>query len=237
MSVPKRPSVALRLPQLQNLIKRDPISYKDEFQQQLRHFYSEMEIFKLRPTNNNDRFTELITFISHVLPSYYNNKDIDISIRNEVKEIPISLMKLLENNGNILHPDVRAKLLQGCIHLRNKNLIEPLNLLKLSFHLISIQDKTMRQSLTDYIFNDIKSINLNKHNEKLNKKVQGILYNLVTDDAGIIAKSAVGILVELYRRRIWIDSRTVNVIAKACNSTNIQIACKSMNFFLTSFEK
>ena len=37
------------LPQLQNLIKRDPESYKEEFQQQWRHFDSTLQVFELNP--------------------------------------------------------------------------------------------------------------------------------------------------------------------------------------------
>jgi protein SDA1 len=62
----KKVSVVMKLPQLQNLIKRDPESYREEFLMQKRHFDSEIDIFKLRPTKDSDRFTELVTFISHV---------------------------------------------------------------------------------------------------------------------------------------------------------------------------
>ena len=47
----KKVIVTLRLPQLQNLIKRDPSAYKEEFHQQFTHFLTELEIFKLRPSN------------------------------------------------------------------------------------------------------------------------------------------------------------------------------------------
>lgn len=54
------------LPQLQNFIKRDPISYKQEFLQQWRHFESCFEIFQLKPDDQAQEFTDLVTFISHV---------------------------------------------------------------------------------------------------------------------------------------------------------------------------
>ena len=38
MSKQESKPLSSNLPQLQNLIKRDPESYKEEFQQQLRHF-------------------------------------------------------------------------------------------------------------------------------------------------------------------------------------------------------
>ena len=54
------------LPQLQNLIKRDKISYKDEFIQQWRHYESALSIFRLKPDSESSEFGDLITFLSHV---------------------------------------------------------------------------------------------------------------------------------------------------------------------------
>lgn len=63
---PRGQSLIMNLPQLQNLIKRDPQSYKDEFAQQWRHYESSLAIFRLKPDENSKEFGELVTFISHV---------------------------------------------------------------------------------------------------------------------------------------------------------------------------
>jgi len=54
------------LPQLQNLIKRDPVAYKEEFLQQWTHYNSICEIFKTNPDEQAQNFRELVTFISQV---------------------------------------------------------------------------------------------------------------------------------------------------------------------------
>jgi protein SDA1 len=54
------------LPQLQNLIKRDPQSYKDDFLQQYHHFLSTLEIFKLSPDTENKSLDELVMFLAQV---------------------------------------------------------------------------------------------------------------------------------------------------------------------------
>lgn len=54
------------LPQLQNLIKRDPQSYKDDFVQQYQHFLSTLQIFKLSPDKENKSLDELVMFIAQV---------------------------------------------------------------------------------------------------------------------------------------------------------------------------
>lgn len=56
------------LPQLQNLIKRDPKAYQEEFLQQWNHYNSIRNIFMLNPSEHASHFRELITFISQVCP-------------------------------------------------------------------------------------------------------------------------------------------------------------------------
>lgn len=54
------------LPQLQNLIKRDPESYKDNFLQQYKHYESVLEIFQLSPDKENKKLDELVMFLAQV---------------------------------------------------------------------------------------------------------------------------------------------------------------------------
>lgn len=215
-------SVTLKLPQLQNLIKRDPTAYKDEFIMQKRHFESELDIFKLRPTKDSARFTELVTFMSHVSGCY----------PEDCKDLTKCVMELLEVHAAILHPDVRIKLFQALIMMRNKGLIEPVVLIKLAFKLFSVTDKVLRVTVGEYIFNDIKGINTKKRDEALNRSIQAVLFNVVAEDTGVTARKTVDILSQLYRRRIWTDARTVNVIGSACLSSGIRVVVSAVNFFL-----
>jgi hypothetical protein len=52
------------LPQLQNLIKRDPTGYKEEFLQQWNHYNSIRQIFQINPDEQAQHFRELVSFIS-----------------------------------------------------------------------------------------------------------------------------------------------------------------------------
>ena len=54
------------LPQLQNLIKRDPQAYKEEFLQQWNHYKSTLNIFRTNPDEQSEQFRDMITFISQV---------------------------------------------------------------------------------------------------------------------------------------------------------------------------
>lgn len=54
------------LPQLQNLVKRDPEGYKEEFLQQWNHYNSIRQIFQINPDEQAQHFRELVAFISQV---------------------------------------------------------------------------------------------------------------------------------------------------------------------------
>jgi protein SDA1 len=54
------------LPHLQNLIKRDAGSYKEEFLLQWQHYQSSYSIFLVRPEEEGQTFVELAGFIAQV---------------------------------------------------------------------------------------------------------------------------------------------------------------------------
>lgn len=56
----------LELSQLQNLIKRDPMSYVDEYTRQLRHYETQLKLFQLFPNQDGRNFGDLVSFLSHV---------------------------------------------------------------------------------------------------------------------------------------------------------------------------
>jgi protein SDA1 len=189
---------------------------------QKRHYESELDIFKMRPTQNSQRFTDLVTFMSHVAPCF----------KEECPRFTSQMLELMENTAGTLHPDVRSKLLQALMLLRNREMLNPLLMLQLCFKLFSVQDKALRLLLSEYIINDIKTLNLHKTNDKLNRRVQALLFGIVAEDTTISARKSVYILSELYRRKVWTDARTVNVIASACASESTRVMVAGLKFFL-----
>ena len=59
---------------------------------------------------------------------------------------------------------------------------------------------------------DIKNSNKHHRNEKLNKSLQNFMYGIISDDNEAIAKKSLAVCTELWRRHVWRDARTVNVI-------------------------
>uniref|UniRef100_A0A2K6FCH6 Protein SDA1 n=1 Tax=Propithecus coquereli TaxID=379532 RepID=A0A2K6FCH6_PROCO len=117
------------LPQLQNLIKRDPPAYIEEFLQQYNHYKSNVEIFKLQPNKPSKELAELVMFmaqIGHCYPEHLSN-------------FPQELKDLLSYNHTALDPDLRMTFCKALILLRNKNLINPSSLLELFFELLRLK--------------------------------------------------------------------------------------------------
>ena len=63
-------STAINLPQLQNLMKRDPESYLDELEQQLRHFSATLKVFEMSPGEYNRALEEVVMFLAQVAKCY-----------------------------------------------------------------------------------------------------------------------------------------------------------------------
>ncbi|KAM6986002.1 protein SDA1 homolog [Aplochiton taeniatus] len=213
------------LPQLQNLIKRDPQSYTEEFQQQYRHYQSNVQIFKLQPDKSNRELGDLVMFLAQVGHCYLQH----------LSTFPQELTELLLNHHTVLDPDLRMTFCKALILLRNKNLINPTGLLELFFELLRCHDKLLRKTLYTHIVTDIKNINAKHKNNKVNTMLQNFMYTMLRDCNPLAAKISLDVMVELYTRNIWQvvnDAKTVNVITTACFSKVTKILVAGMKFFL-----
>uniref|UniRef100_A0A672SQK1 Protein SDA1 n=1 Tax=Sinocyclocheilus grahami TaxID=75366 RepID=A0A672SQK1_SINGR len=195
------------LPQLQNLIKRDPKSYTEEFLQQYRHYQSNVEIFKHQPDKSNKDLAELVMFLAQVGHCYLE----------ELSDFPQQLTDLLLNHHTVLEPDLRMTFCKALILLRNKDLISPTSLLGLFFELLRCHDKLLRKLTAK---------------KKMSYTLQNFMYTMLRDSNPTAAKISLDVMVELYRRNIWNDTKTVNVITTACFSKVTKILVAGLKFFL-----
>lgn len=211
------------LTQLQNLIKRDPESYKEEFHQQLAHFETTLEIFNLKPTLYNKKLDEQAIFLAQVAQCYLE----------EMKLFPQKIVDVLKTHNTILHNDMRLSLCKCLILLRNKNFLSTFDLLELFFLLLKCQDKYLREFLRTHIITDIKNINLKHKDLKFNSTLQNFMFSMLQDSHPKAAKLALDVLTELYHKNIWNDQKTVNIIADVgCFSKNTKVMVASLKFFL-----
>ncbi|VEU20972.1 DEKNAAC101874 [Brettanomyces naardenensis] len=220
---------------LQNLVRRDPESYKEEFEQQYSHYESLRDIFLLSPSSDEgEEFGELIRFVSAVCSSF----------PKETTNFPGELSQILTKNHAELSPELREKIIQCLVMLRNKNVISPEFLLHTLFPLlfayspnseagsgIGYHAKELRHQIYSALISLLKSCNTGAKNQKLNRATQALLFNLLDqkDGNGLWATKLTR---ELWRRGIWDDSRTVEIMTQACLHPDPKVVISGVKFFL-----
>jgi protein SDA1 len=215
------------LAQLQNLIKRDKHSYHEEFVTQYRHFESALDIFKLKPDASSENFAEQIMFVAAVATCY----------PSDCKEFPNVLIHMLKEHHKQMNPELRQKMVQALILLRNRDFLDQTSLLSLFFTLFSCKDKALRQMLHSHIVSDIKNSNAKSKNNKLNKHLQNFMYKMLQDPSETAAKKSLEVMIELYHKNVWNDAKTVNVVAEACLSPVPKLVAPAVHFFLGTNEE
>jgi len=99
---------------------------------------------------------------------------------------------------------------------------------------LNLKDKPLRQLTKSYIINDLKKENRNHKNVKLNKKIQRLIYEIIKESEDDIAKRTFMIMIELYKRNIWNDEKTANIIAQGCFNRNWKIVYLACRFLIDS---
>lgn len=99
--------------------------------------------------------------------------------------------------------------------------------------LISTPSKTLRAVLFQKILMDLRTSNSKTTNHKLNKTMQTVLFNLVTSDrTSSKGVWAVKLTRELWKRQIWTDAKTVEVMKETCLSEHEKVVTGGVRFFL-----
>ncbi|NXX30746.1 SDA1 protein, partial [Nicator chloris] len=189
---------------------------------QYHHYLSHVEIFTFQPDKPSKDLAELLMFLAQVAHCYPEH----------MASFPQQLKELLSYHHTVLDPDLRMTFCKALILLRNKNLINPTSLLELFFQLLRCHDKLLRKTLYTHIVTDIKNVNAKHKNNKVNTALQNFMYTMLRDSNPTAAKISLDVMIELYRRNIWNDAKTVNVITTACFSKVTKVLVASLKFFL-----
>jgi protein SDA1 len=228
----------VKLPHLQNAMKRDPESYIEEFMMQYRHFQSELRLYKLTPDMKNTKFANLVNFLGHVSGCYTKH----------MANFPTLLLNLLEEHCLVMNPEVRMTVLKVVLMIRNKEMVDLIGILPTLVALFKCNDKRLRALSVTHIVNDIRNMNKNKANTKKNDALKNFLAAVIVKKSGpgpkkdrdsdkqdmndVAAKKALDIIVELYRRQVWTDAKTVNIIASSFETKVTKLMVTGAHFFL-----
>ena len=123
-----------------------------------------------------------------------------------------------------MDPSTRTACAKALILLRNRGSLDPAAALPLWLALLSLPDKALRTLVSQHIIADVKRRNAKGRDERLNRAAQGALRGAL-DGRGAgargaaaaeprAARCALGILTDLWRRRVWRDARTANGIGE-----------------------
>ena len=104
--------------------------------------------------------------------------------------------------------------------------------LPLFFRLFRVSDKTLRTILFRHVVADIRAINKRHRQDAVNRQLQAFLFAAVHDANEAAVKRALAVLIELYRRNVWTDERSVNVIATAAHHKSPRVSVAALNFFM-----
>ncbi|CAI5524065.1 unnamed protein product [Closterium sp. Naga37s-1] len=207
---------------LQGQAKRDPEGYREEFERQHRHYRALLAVFSLKPHAESKEFGDLVMFLAQLAPFY----------RSAMGGFPGEVMGLLQSHVDVLHPMLRRQLAHALILLRNRQLLGPTDLIPHFFRLFRCPDKALRKLVFAHIVNDIRRLNQKHRHEGVNRPIQNMLFSLVQEENEMAAKKSLAVLIELYRRKVWTDARTVNVIATACLHPCTRIMVGALKFFM-----
>lgn len=208
---------------LQNLVRRDPDGYTEEVTSRLRHFQSLLAILEQQPGSSPPDFLPLLGFISHIAACF----------PAMMADVPEGLGKLIDERHDVLEPAVRRAILQALVLLRNRGLVPALSLLQRCFRLFRCRDKVLRTRLYTYVVSDIKAANQKHRDQPLNRALQNHVIGILQDASSSVgAKYALRAMIELYRRHVWRDEKTVNVIASALFCPHPKLRLAALHFLL-----
>ncbi|KAK4471100.1 hypothetical protein MN116_005499 [Schistosoma mekongi] len=210
------------LSELSYHLTRDPLSYRTDFETQLENFNTLKQSFSSAPSQYISRLDDLLSFISQVVRFY----------PQYVVEFATSVIQTLLSRSFGMHPEMRMAFLKAFMRIRTKNLISATQAVDVAFKLHRCRDKQVRKTLRHFLVSDIKRMNKSHKQTKANAIILSFLSKMIKDNSSTVAREAVVILLCLFKKNVWNDARTANVIADSCLMSNKKVYVPAIQFFL-----
>jgi len=123
-----------------------------------------------------EQFADLITFVSQCAQCYPTT----------CKELPKQLSAMLLGTGGVMmvKGDLRESAVKNMIMLRNKDVIDSIELLQTLLPLLPHAGKELRSTIRRTILTDLKTSNQRSKNHRLNRVVQGLLFTMIENGMG-----------------------------------------------------
>ncbi|KAF8569888.1 hypothetical protein P879_02067 [Paragonimus westermani] len=194
------------LTELQYNLKRDPLTYKSDFERYYENYRALEQCFMCAPSQNIEKLKDLILFLSQVVHFY----------PDYVENFSSSVLQALLSRSFGMHTEMRLAFMKAFMRLKTKDLIPLEKTVDVAFKLHRCQDKQVRVAMRNFIVHDIKRLNKRQKLNKLNSIIQTYLARMIKDSNPTVGREAVFILLRLFKKNVWNDTRTANLIAEAC---------------------
>lgn len=86
------------------------------------------------------------------------------------------------------------------------------------------------------MINDIKRINVHHKNMAINKQIQNLIFEIIKNNKDNSAKRALHIMIQLYKKNIWNDSKTANIISLGCLNPYYKVKLIACHFLIETTE-
>ena len=131
-----------------------------------------------------------------------------------------------------MNQSIRMTLVTSLKIMRGKDIVSPSVVIPVLLKLFRCEDKGLRKFLHSVIISDLKKLNKNHKVQNINRKLQNFIFTMIQDQNEGASRRSLIIMIELYKRKIWNDEKTCNVIAEACFNENPKIVVAACKFFL-----
>lgn len=141
-------------------------------------------------------------------------------------------MKLMEELGPTLHPYIRKKCVGSIMILRAKSILLPVSTIEFLLTQMRLEDKELRSIIYKYVLNDIRRMNSHHQNNKINQQIRAFISSYIPKHNDKTSQKSLKMMIELYKRNVWTDTRSVNIIAEACFSPSSRIRLMACHFLM-----
>lgn len=131
----------------------------------------------------------------------------------------------------------REKCLQCLIILSKKGFWKAEEAIKFYTRLLMLQDKNLRELLIKHIIYLIKKHDNLGRNSSIHRLLVEFFQKVIAEGEDELTKRVVRILVTLYNKRIWKDTKTINVLGNSCMATYQKTVKLGCMFFVETTEK
>jgi protein SDA1 len=211
---------------LQERCRKDPQSYRLEYLAQQNHYLALLASATLRPAEASARLPDSASFVASTAALY-----------GDVCAAAVAgpTIALLQQSAAALAPATRRALVRTLALLRARGAADASVVIPLFFRLLSCEDKVLRRMLHGHILADVKRMQAS--GDKGRRSLQSFLFGMVNEPNEVLVKRSLNVLVDLFRRRIWNDARTANVIASCVFHEAAPVALIATKFLLDSESK